>query len=511
MGMGEVSRVIGVGAGFGGWTRWAVAAALWAAAAAAALPVAAAEAGPSPVIPAGLTHHRIAGKILVGATADAKLVVYDLTDPSTPQKRLEKQLPGQILDLRLGDGVVFAVVGRHEVQAFVLGGAGGLDDYRPILEVGLAGGASATAAAETSAKAVVGRVATVREGRLLIDLDGTGTVRPGDRLLVRSQQREIRLNLFSNREEEVVSNAPVAVIEVRQVQGNRALADLGRGEQANIGDSVEPTLRPANPTPVLAERVGHDAWIRGTLRPMFNFGEVNVASLTDLAGGWYYGPLHLQARLSPLGLSAPQSVNLANFHILAGYQNDVAEFAVGGGYFFNRFQARYEGQCDDGGIVALKSSDAAVGSGAVSEPPRYTCRQAGPSVVQQLRLGSVDGVNLRLTNSLAIDSGKFRFGYLEGSFDFPVARSINLYVAGGGSAGAQFGEVGTRTYFRGVGGRDTLILTTGIGGSSMRTNALFGGTVASYDNGAGGKTSYMVDEERSVGGLHLAVGLELRL
>jgi hypothetical protein len=473
-------------------------------------PVSAAESPAGLVVPAGLVQHRIAGKVLVGATADGKLVVYDLTDPSTPQKRMEKQLPGQILDVRLGDGVVFAVVGRHEVQAFVLGGAGSLEDYRPVIEVALARTGTETAAAEKTAKAVVGRVATVREGRLLIDLDGAGTVRPGDRLLVRSQQREIRLNLFTNREEEVVSNAPVAVIEVRQVQGNRALADLGRGEQANTGDSVEPTQRLANPTPVLAERVGHDAWIRGTVRPMFNFGEVNVASLTDLAGGWYYGPLHLQARLSPLGLSAPQAVNLANFHVLAGYQNDVAEFAVGGGYFFNRFQARYEGQCDDGGIVALKSDEATAGASA-EEPPRYMCRQAGPSVVQQLRLGSVDGVNLRLTNSLAIDDGKFRFGYLEGSFDFPVARSINLYAAGGGSAGAQFGEIGTRTYFRGVGGRDTLILTTGIGGSAMRTNALFGGTVQSYDNGAGGKTSYMIDEEKSVGGLHIAVGLELRL
>jgi hypothetical protein len=45
----------------------------------------------------------------------------------------------------------------------------------------------------------------------------------------------------------------------------------------------------------------------------------------------------------------------------------------------------------------------------------------------------------------------------------------------------------------------------------MRTTALFGGTVQSYDNGAGGKTSYMIDEEKSVGGLHIAVGLELRL
>lgn len=464
-----------------------------------------------PAIPAGLTQHRIAGQILVGATSDGKLVVYDLTDPQTPQKRFEKQMDGRILDIRIADGVVFAVVGRHEVQAFALNGAH-LDAYRPAAVVDMAATSTAVTAEARSAKMVVGRVSNVREGRLLVELDGTGTVRPGDRLLVRSQQREVRLNLFSDREEEVVSNAAIAVIEVRQVQGNKAIADLGRGELADVGDSVEPTQRPANPAPWLAERVGHVAWVRATVRPMFNFGKVNVASLTDLAGGWYWNSLHLQARLSPFGVSVPQTVHLTNFHILAGYQNDVAEFAVGGGYFFNRFQARNEYQCDDGGIVALKDeAGASTTSGGIKEPPRFTCRQAGPSVVQQLRLGSVDGVNLRLTNSLAIDSGKFRFGYLEGSMDFPVARSINLYAAGGGSAGVKFGEIGTRTYFRGVGGRDTLILTTGIGGSTMRTNELFGGTVKGYDTGGGTTYSYVEDEEQSVGGLHIAVGLELRL
>lgn len=464
-----------------------------------------------PAIPAGLTRHRIAGQLLVGATAEGKLVVYDLTDPQTPQKRFERQIDGRILDLKIADGLVFVVVGRHEVQAFSLAGAT-LDPYRPVAAAELAPDTTPSATAEGTAKMVVGRVSNVREGRLLIDLDGRGTVRPGDRLLVRSQQREVRLNLFSDREEEIVSNAAIAVIEVRQVQGNKAIADLGRGELADVGDSVEPTDRPANPAPWLAALVGHTGWVRATVRPMFNFGKVNVASLTDLSGGWYWNSLHLQARLSPFGASAPQTVHLTNFHVLAGYHNDVAEFAVGGGYFFNRFQARSEYQCEDGGIVALKDEAAGSGStGAVKEPPRFTCRQAGPSVVQQLRLGSVDGINLRLTNSLAIDAGKFRFGYLEGSLDFPVARAINLYAAGGGSAGVKFGEVGTRTYFRGVGGRDTLILTTGIGGSTMRTNELFGGTVNSYDNGVGGTYSYVEDEERSVGGLHIAVGVELRL
>jgi hypothetical protein len=201
-------------------------------------------------------------------------------------------------------------------------------------------------------------------------------------------------------------------------------------------------------------------------------------------------------------VSIPQAVDFVNAHAIASYSTNVAEFGLGAGYFRHHFQAQYEGKCDQSGYVKVAADSAT--SGGYYTPPVYGCQQSGPSVVQHLRLGAMDGINVRLTNTLAINSGQFRFGYFEGSLDFPISRDLNLYGAGGGSTGTGWGEVGIRTFFGGVGGRDTFILTTGIGGSSIRTKELF-----KQEEGSGGNV--YTDTHDAVGGLHITVGLEYRL
>jgi len=237
---------------------------------------------------------------------------------------------------------------------------------------------------------------------------------------------------------------------------------------------------------------------------MLNWGKVSVASLSHLEYGHYFGQLHLQARLAPIGVSVPQTVDALNAHAIASYATDAAEFGVGAGYFRHAFQARDSYQCERNGYAAVGAST--LGKDASGSPNAYDCTQAGFSVVQHLRLGSVDGLHLRMTNTLAISGGKFRFGYLEGSVDLPVSRTINLYGAGGGSTGVGWGEAGIRTFLRGVGGKETFILTTGIGGSSIASKELFGGEVRTYSDTA----TYVTNEEKTVAGLHIAVGLEYR-
>jgi hypothetical protein len=306
----------------------------------------------------------------------------------------------------------------------------------------------------------------------------------------------------------VVSNAPLAVLEVRQIEGNRALAELDRGEEAHPGDTIERTERRPRGVQWSAARTGYSGWARATVRPFPNFGELAVGSLTDLAGGWYWGALHLQARLAPVAVSLPHTSQAYNLQVIASYQSDIAEFGVGTGYFSHTFEGRDEYDCLDAGYGSSVAT--AKDASGQSEVKVYTCRQAGPSVVQHLRLGSVDGLHVRVTNTLAVDSGRFRFGYLDGSVDVPLSRTLNLYAAGGGSIGMRWGEAGVRTYLRGVGGRDTLILTTGLGGSSIRTTRLFGGESEQVDVGAGQFLTQVVGAERAVGGLHLAIGLEWR-
>lgn len=481
-----------------------------------ALPVFAQAPSPPPpeaetvAVPAELVLHRALGALLVGATADGKLLTYDITDPRTPQKRSERDLGGTIVELRVTDGIVFAVVAEQRVLAFSLAEGGKLEAWRPVAATAGAKAAPLAVPAHAATSAVVGRVATAQRGNVLIELDSAGTVRPGDKLLIRSQNAEVRLNLFSGKEESVVTNAPVAVLEVRQVQGQRAIAELGRGDNASPGDTAELSERPPSHSIAFAPRVGYDKWVRGTVRPFLNFGEIDVGSVTDLAFGYYWHALHVQARVAPLGFSVPHGVSATNLQFIASYSNDLAEFGIGTGYSHHEFQTLSEYDCSSSGFLTGKAIAGGTSADGAVRPDRFTCAQSGATVVQHLRLGSMDGLNLRVTNTLTISGGQFRFGYLEGSIDIPLTREFNLYGAGGGATGIGWGELGMRTYLRGVGGHDTLILSTGLGGSSMRTSSIFGGKLQTFEGGSGlGSTSY-IDEQNSVGGLHIAVGLEYR-
>lgn len=449
-----------------------------------------------PAVP-GLTLQQRVGHVVVGVTPEGRVAAWDVRNPDAPRKVAERDPGGPVVDLRVAEGTIFVVVVHQEIRAYTLTDGGALDLYRAPT--------TATAPAPQVAgqpHGPLGRVETVSRGHVLIVLDAGVLVRPGDAVLVRSQVRETQMNLFTGREEDVVSNAPTAVLEVRQVQGGRALAELARGDAAMPGDTVEATEREVKSSHAHAGRTGYDRWLRATLRPMFNLGDVNIASVTDISAGLYWRSLHVQARVAPIGLSVPNRTDVVNVHAIVSYQNDYAEFGVGGGYFRHAFEAENSGECDNSGYLAGAKS----GDGTAGQPTTYQCRQQGPTVVQHLRLGTVDGLHVRLTNTLAISDGKFRFGYFEASGDVPISREINLYGAGGGSTGVQWGELGMRTYLRGVGGRDTLILSTGLGGSSLRTASLYGGKVETTATGS--NTVEM--PEGKVAGLHIAVGLEWR-
>lgn len=461
----------------------------------------------SPVaVPADLVIHRVVGTLLVGATAQGKLVVYDVSDSRTPQKRSERDLGAPVVELRLHDGIVFAVVAEQKVEAFTIGDGGQIVAWRPLPvhvneATGTADGAPASRA--KAARIVLGKVSTLQRGSVLVELEHAGSVRPGDLLLVRSQVKSMRLNLFTGKEEEIVSNAPVATVEVRQVEGVKAIAELNRGDLADVGDTVELAAKERVRTPFGAPRVGYDQYFKVLLRPLFNFGDIDVGSVTELAWGLYRDWLHMEARLAPLGISVPHSVTLANLQLLAGYDADSAEFGIGTGWLRSVYGAQ-SWDCD--GTTDAEVAVPAPGTGEVLQPRLVQCERGGPTILQYLRLGTVDGLNLRMTNTIVVNGGKFRFGGIDGSIDMPIGRSINLFTAAGGSPSHGFGEFGIRTYLGGVGARETLILTTAVGGSRMVTLERFGGGVTTV----GGFNS-VSDQEQAVGGLHIAVGIEYRM
>ena len=80
--------------------------------------------------------------------------------------------------------------------------------------------------------------------------------------------------------------------------------------------------------------------------------------------------------------------------------------------------------------------------------------------------------------------------------------------AGGHRRTAVVGQAVEELRCRGVGGHQTLILTTGVGGTSMRTSALYNTQLQTI---YGTTTQSYVGGENQLAGPHFAVGVEYRL
>ena len=446
-------------------------------------------------IPPDVVSFRMLGKLLIGVTRSGKLVAYDATDRAAPVRKSETDVGGKVTELRVADGIVLAVTADNRLHAFLFGD----DGAATALQLGTASTVAATPAPR--GPALLGKVVEARRGSVLIEFDAPDMVVPGDKLLVRSQGKELRLNLMTGQEEAMASNAATALVEVTRVDGRRAVADMHRGDVAAVGDTVQAGEKAEPTSMAFPHRGDFHQWARATVRPMLNTANaLDVATLTDIAWGYYRDWYHVQVRIQPFTVSVPHAVDFLNLHAIAAYSSDFAEFGVGFGYFRQSTGATSVYGCNQTYAIAAPSIDST--GNTVSN--LTTCTASGPSFVQHLRLGAVDGFNIRLTNTTLISSG-FHFGYFDGSMDIPVSRLLNLYLQAGGSTGFGFGEFGVRTYFRGVGGKETLILTTGVGGTGLTTSQMFNATtstIGNYTDTYGGY-NWLV-------GPHFAVGVEYR-
>ncbi len=449
-------------------------------------------------VPTEVVTYRLLGGLLVGATRSGKLVTYDVTNRAAPVRKAELDVGAPVAELRVADGVLLAVGKDNSVRAFLFG-----DDGAPIaLRWGGATAAPAAATATGGARrGTLGKVLEAKRGNLLIELEDGAGITPGDILLVRSRAKELKINPFTRLEEETASNAPTAVVEVIRVEGNRAVAELNRGDQAVAGDTVELNDHRREVSRQFPARSDYDHWFRATLRPMANLGQVDIASLTDLAWGYQGSWFHVQARISPLGISVPNAVDMFNAHAIFAYSGDFAEFGLGFGYFRESWGGFSAYECTAGSTASVSQPTGSYVSQATS------CTKAGPSVVQYLRLGAVDGLNIRVTNTTVISDG-FRFGFFDATLDIPITRTLNIYGLGGGGTNVGIGEFGVRTYLRGIGGHESLILTTGVGGTFMPTANVYNTTTQGIYNTGVNST---VGGNTSIAGPHFAVGVEYRL
>jgi hypothetical protein len=405
------------------------------------------------------------GDIVYAAPLSGGVVVVDVTDPAAP--RLVRRLLDDRAVSRLlpdGDRLVVVVL-REEALSLSL-----VDPTAPTLALptfapsaGPSPGAPVVAAPSmppppTSVPAaphvaIRGRVVDVTGGRVVFDGGAAAGFVVGQRVRVVAQRLVQKPDLVGGGTKRAPSGETTAVVDVEEVEADRAMAKLGRGDVAAVDDVVETTDAPLSERLFLPPRAPV-TWRTGFhARPFFGLSTSGfpVGALVDGYVVWTPRdlPIAVLVQASPAAFSVLSSEAHYPQTLAAGvtYVTDWFEVGLGGGALIGN-----EGPC----------TDTTPDQGSVCE------QNTGATFNQFLRLGALDGVHLQWESSIFARSGGFVLGTGRGELAVPVSSRVGLYGGGGvGENGWALGEIGVRSMFGGTGGPGTTILSASLGGAGV--------------------------------------------
>lgn len=201
-------------------------------------------------------------------------------------------------------------------------------------------------------------------------------------------------------------------------------------------EAKPPTDLDAQSRPALARPRGLSR-VEGTLRPFFNLIGTGGGAIGDLAVDHYFDfPLKIGVEIFPAAVAVQSSSGGAITHLRveAAFATDYLEAGLAVG-------ARTEN----------------LGAGGVS-------------LAGRLRLGALDGLNLRLTYGYAVirnrytDRQRVAFSNVLGTLEIPLTARVALFVDGGFSFDIWlYGILGLRQVIVGHGGPGTWIMRAGFG------------------------------------------------
>jgi len=387
-------------------------------------------------------------------------------------------------------------------MAALLGGPG------PAAAAAQADPASGEAGAAASLPA--GTVAEVRGDLIVLDIGADGGVAPGDRFEIRSQALVRRFDLETEQYKLLPSNRITAVVEVASVSAEKALATLGRGDRARVGDIAAPTDR----------RISGTTWFPGYERSLNRFRAkigpylgIDTLSAGILTSAMYDRtfsfPMRVAAGFSNVGLVFGEDF-AAPFHldVVPSYDTDYFEVGLGLGYVFSSHE-----------------------------------RRRGLSFLQKVRLGTVDGLNLTVQNAFIYErrrtSGWLSFGGsasakdvgeactpadddeeltgyefnwegVDASLFIPLTKRVTLATNWSYSnAGWFYGDLGIRTMVMGNGGHGTLIIPVTIGGVALN-DYVPAGNATYCDADTDKVTSLREYDSRTYAGPVVTIGVDYR-
>lgn len=449
-----------------------------------------AEPGSASVEPAALGLGQVVdqarlGSFLYFALASGGVAVVDVSNPKAPQV-VGRFAEGQVASRLLVKGdELYLLERREEATTYSL-----VDPRRPQRQLGrvepapLPGPPAPSPAPApmpgTEVVPAAAHVIEVERGRAIIDGGSRQGFTEGTRVRIVSQRLVPKPDLTGGGTRKVPSGEVTAVLRIEHAEPDRAMAPLGRGDVAAVGDLVTATTEPVSERRWAPRRAPFTARVGFHARPFLGLNATTVTGssskpvgiLVDAFGAWYAPslPLAVQVSASPVGfgLGTRETHYPMTFAATGMYTTDYFEIGLGAGALMGNI-----GPC-----------------GPLLDGTEQCEENTGFTVNQSLRLGSLDGLYLAWQMSIFSRPERFVFGVGKAELNLPLTSRLGLFAGGGGGEnGWAFGELGVRTAVGGAGARGTMLISASLGYASI------------FDGPA----------RETVGGPSIAFGMEWRL
>ena len=288
-----------------------------------------------------------------------------------------------------------------------------------------------------------GKVLEAGPGYVVIDLGQSDGVEHGEHVeLFKSVQRDMAGHRTVQREK-------IAVGKVDSLGPATARVVLGINERVPEDAEAVLTDERLSSSRTAPPRVG-DVWEYAFVaRPFAVLENLGAGIFLDGSGG-YRGDdaLHIEGLLQPLALATADDGGVSAWALFGTVSYDARLFEIGLG----------------------------LGGQSVNEPEFGLELGSGITIVQRVRLGARDGLHLEAFTHVALFHSELEFSSARVTGQIPVGRGTWLRMSGGGgSLGLGYGELALRVLLSGNGDRESVFLTTSIGGvNAFKDQSCFG-------------------------------------
>ncbi|MBU1220011.1 hypothetical protein KKF34_04520 [Myxococcota bacterium] len=400
-------------------------------------------------LPSKPVKFQLKGKRFYAACRKNGLIIVDFSDSYRPYIYKILDAGKDVVDFTLTGDTVSVISAVFSMNAHAVSDSGGPVS---LVDAITAGKIDAGRITGTPGK-FAGTIVSVSHGFAVFTIAPDTQIREGDRVEVRTERQSTGLP-FKTLGIQGRKSRVICVANIVEIRSTRAVFELGRGDNPEIGDNVYFSERPVTGSRYMPSRVGGIYRLGIEFIPVFGgSGGDDNAYLSGLilarASVHFRRPFSIAVGVTPFQFAGSSDFSLskytgANMYGLFTYEVD--QFAIGLGFGYQ--QPVLHG-----------------------ENPH---NRQGVTLVQYLRLGSQDGLNLTgelhavYSDDNEEKSRRAMMGMLKIDLNVPLTDSITFFsrYMGDGRTLIHFSG-GLKTMLSGKGGSGTVIIPVTIGYTSM--------------------------------------------